>query len=90
MKEINFSVNLNFGAIPNGGPASSKFEKSPPLEKIKGGSCPALDKSYSFLLLSKIPITIVTNIPLEAVSHISSLRIFKSSAAEKIVLLKHR
>ena len=31
----------------------------------------------------------MTNIPREAVSHISSLRIFKSSAAEKIDLLKH-
>ena len=38
LKEINFSVNLNLGAIPNGGPASSKFEKFSLLEKINGGS----------------------------------------------------
>ena len=77
------------GIIPKGGPASEKLLNLPSTDKIKGGSCPALDNNNSFLLESYIPINIVTNIPLDMVSQISLFNWNNKSDAEKFVLLKH-
>ena len=73
--------------MPSGGPASSTVLKFPSLEKIYGGSWPALDKSNSFLFLSYTPTIIVTNIPLVVVSQISSFKIFKRLEEEKLFYL---